>query len=229
MDMRDDNGPTVLGRPTGLLRLALLEVGHRLVARGSATQTEHALDLAHDEIVPLLVDGRGPSASELAERAATRLANSRLIPPKTLGPIEPVPPANVLPGPLGEFATTVQTAMTELGMLVTDNVRDPLSGTGIGTSTYRGRARCTETPEQAIDEMEPGDVLVVRATSPAFNVVLSIAGAVVTADGGPLSHAAVLARELGIPAVVGAHGALDIPDGAMVEVDPVAGIVRILA
>ena len=42
MDMRDDNGPTVLGRPTGLLRLALLELGHRLVARGSATQTDHA-------------------------------------------------------------------------------------------------------------------------------------------------------------------------------------------
>ena len=47
-------------------------------------------------------------------------------------------------------------------------------------------------------------MLVVRATSPAFNAVLAIAGAVVTAEGGPLSHAAVLARELGIPAVVGA-------------------------
>ena len=66
-------------------------------------------------------------------------------------------------------------------------------------------------------------------TTPAYNVVLSIAGAVVTADGGPLSHAAVLARELGIPAVVGAPGALGIPNGSTVEVDPVAGVVRVMA
>ena len=88
--------------------------------------------------------------------------------------------------------------------------------------------RIATTPEQAIDTLEPGDVLVVRATSPAFNAVLSIAGAVVTAEGGPLSHAAVLARELGIPAVVGASGVLDLHDGALVEVDPRVGAVRVL-
>jgi phosphohistidine swiveling domain-containing protein len=43
-----------------------------------------------------------------------------------------------------------------------------------------------------------------------------------------MSHAAVLARELGIPAIIGARGALDIPDGATVEVDPAAGRVRIV-
>ena len=68
----------------------------------------------------------------------------------------------------------------------------------------------------------------VRATSPAFNSVLAIAGAVVTADGGALSHAAVLARELGIPAVIGASGALSIPDGHTIEVDPVGGAVRLV-
>ena len=58
--------------------------------------------------------------------------------------------------------------------------------------------------------------------------MLAIAGAVVTVDGGVLSHAAVLARELGIAAVVGAPEAMTIPDGATVEVDPVEGEVRIL-
>jgi phosphohistidine swiveling domain-containing protein len=43
-----------------------------------------------------------------------------------------------------------------------------------------------------------------------------------------MSHAAVLARELGIPAVIGASGALTIADGALVEVDPVAGVVRVI-
>jgi pyruvate,water dikinase len=79
-----------------------------------------------------------------------------------------------------------------------------------------------------MERLEPGDVLVVRATSPAFNLVLSIAGAVVTVDGGAMSHAAVLSRELGIPAVIGAPGALSIVDGSQIEVDPVAGVVRCL-
>jgi pyruvate,water dikinase len=77
--------------------------------------------------------------------------------------------------------------------------------------------------------MNPGDVLVVRFTTPAYNTVLMIAGAVVTTEGALLSHAAVMARELGIPAVIGAVGALEeIPNGAEVEVDPVAGTVQVL-
>ena len=75
-----------------------------------------------------------------------------------------------------------------------------------------------------------GEVLVVACTTPAYNLVLSFAGAVVTSAGGPMSHAAVIARELGIPAVIGARSALsDIPNGALVEVDPVAGVVRVLS
>jgi phosphohistidine swiveling domain-containing protein len=58
--------------------------------------------------------------------------------------------------------------------------------------------------------------------------VLAMAGAVVTADGGALSHAAVIARELGIPGVIGASGALAIPDQSIVEVDPVTGRVRVV-
>jgi rifampicin phosphotransferase len=230
MDMRDDNGPTVFERPTGILRLGLLELGRRLFAAGRAHRPEHAFELRHDEVGSALTAAphQTATADELAARAAARLAASRLAPPQVLGPIEAAPPARVLPGPLAEFAETVQIALAELGMDGAVHHRDPLTGTGIGTTVYRGRARRAESAEQAIDEMEPGDVLIVRATSPAFNVVLSIAGAVVTADGGPLSHAAVLARELGIPAIVGATGALDIDDGVEVEVDPLAGIVRVL-
>jgi pyruvate,water dikinase len=77
--------------------------------------------------------------------------------------------------------------------------------------------------------MEPGDVLVVPFTTPAYNTVLSLAGAVVCESGGPMSHAAVMARELGIPAVVGAAGAMaEITAGATVEVDPAAGKVRVV-
>ena len=67
-------------------------------------------------------------------------------------------------------------------------------------------------------------------TTPAYNVVLPLCGGLVTTEGGPLSHAAVLARELGLAAVVGASGALlELRDGMEVEVDPVAGEVRLVS
>jgi pyruvate,water dikinase len=105
----------------------------------------------------------------------------------------------------------------------------PLAGTGIGDAPYRGCARVARQAEDAIMRMEAGDVLVTPTTNPAFNAVLAIAGGLVVEEGGLVSHAAVMARELGIPAVVGVAGAVDaIGDGAAVEVDPCAGRVRIL-
>jgi pyruvate,water dikinase len=77
--------------------------------------------------------------------------------------------------------------------------------------------------------MEPGDVLVAPWTAPSFNAVLSIAGGVVVQEGGLLCHAAVMARELGIPAVVGCAGAMTaIHSGDRIEVDPGTGTVRVL-
>ncbi len=82
--------------------------------------------------------------------------------------------------------------------------------------------------DEALERCEPGDVVITRFTAPTFNSVLALAGAVVTEHGGLLCHTAVIARELGIAAVVGVAGALDIEDGAEVEVDPVAGVVSVV-
>jgi pyruvate,water dikinase len=77
--------------------------------------------------------------------------------------------------------------------------------------------------------MEPGDIVVAPYTAPTYNAVLAMAGAIVTEEGGLLCHAAVIARELGIPAVIGAGDAMSrIPDGATIEVDPAGGTVRVL-
>ena len=60
-------------------------------------------------------------------------------------------------------------------------------------------------------------------------MVLTLAGGLVTEEGGPMCHAAVLSRELNLPAVIGVTGALEtIKDGAIVEVDPENNSVRIL-
>jgi rifampicin phosphotransferase len=226
MDMRDDNGPSTYEWPVGLLRRALLAVGRRLVSRGWIANAELALELTPAEAATVL-DRDAPSAAELSRRGHERRALAQLTPPETLGPVEPAPPLDVLPTPLDETVAMVRTALSLMGMAGATRP-ERLMGVGIGTSAYRGRARIAASSEDAIENMEPGDVLVVRVTSPAFNAVLSIAGAVVTTEGGPLSHAAVLARELGIPAVVGAAGALDLADGATVEVDPRVGSVRVV-
>jgi pyruvate,water dikinase len=66
-------------------------------------------------------------------------------------------------------------------------------------------------------------------TAPTYNAVLAMAGGLVTEEGGLLCHAAVIARELGLPAVIGAQDAMSaIPDGATIEVDPLAGEVRLV-
>lgn len=229
MNLRDDNGPTTAEWPMGLVRLALLELGDRLAFAGRVHHRNHALELRIEEITVDLFAAEPPaSADALVARAVERKREEALDAPLLIGPDEPAPPLSVMPASLARMVGMVQLVIAQMGM---DGaaVNSGLHGCGVGTRSVRGRARVADSPEAALDALEPGDILVVRCTTPAYNVVLSLAGGVVTADGGPMSHAAVLARELGIPAVVGARNALiDIPDGAEVEVDPVAGVVRVL-
>jgi rifampicin phosphotransferase len=228
MNLRDDNGPTTAEWPLGLMRMALLEVGRRMVAAGRADSAEDALELRHDEISLSTMTGEGLPAEELCRRRDERHRQRRLDAPLSLGDPEPAPPLELLPKALADHVRMVQIVIEQLGM---GGVRPTsgLVGVGIGDRIVRARACRANSPEEAIERLHRGEVLVVPCTTPAYNSVLMLAGAIVTADGGPLSHAAVLARELGISAVVGARGALtEIPDGAMIDVDPVAGEVRIV-
>ena len=227
-DLRDDNGPITAEWPIGLLRRAMLEVGRRLAATGRLHEVEHAVELDLPEVLALLRDSAStPTADDIARRAARRAEQSALDAPMTLGPEEPPPPVDVLPRGLATATRLVLQAVKAMDAPVD---LPPLSGVGVGDSTYKGRARVAHEPEEALQAMEPGDVLVAPFTNPAYNTVLGIAGAVVVEEGGLLCHAAVMARELHIPAVVGARRALtEIADGDLVEVDPLAGTVRVLA
>ncbi|MFO0000918.1 MAG: PEP-utilizing enzyme [bacterium] len=74
--------------------------------------------------------------------------------------------------------------------------------------------------------LQPGDILVARTTDPGWTPLFLRAGAVVLELGGMLSHAAVVARELGVPAVVNVEGACSrLHDGQVVLVDGSRGIV----
>jgi pyruvate,water dikinase len=74
-----------------------------------------------------------------------------------------------------------------------------------------------------------GDVLVTESTTEAFNILLPLLGGIVTDSGGLLSHSAIVAREYGIPGVVGTrNGTQRIADGARVRVDGDKGEVTVL-
>jgi len=101
-------------------------------------------------------------------------------------------------------------------------LRGQPAGVGWGT----GRA-CVVTCECELSRIAPGDVLVTKVAGPALSAVLPRVAGVVAELGGSTSHLASLARERGIPTVLGVLDATRrIPEGVRVAVDGVAGIVR---
>ena len=227
MDLRDENGPITLEWPFGLVRRAVLELGRRMQRRGLAHTPEQALELALDEIRGAL-GNESPGADELAGRNLWRTTVNIEDAPRKLGNPEPIPPLDILPAALASIAGYIQTVVVETGLDGTPKTAG-LNGYGVGTTPYSGIARLATSAEEAVEQLNPGEVLVVPCTTPAYNMVVGLAGALVTAEGGPLSHAAVIARELGLPGVIGAPRAmLDIRDGQRVEVDPANGVVRVL-
>ena len=90
----------------------------------------------------------------------------------------------------------------------------------------RGAARLVRSIDD-FGKVKPGDILVCRSSNVSWIPLFTIAAAVVTDVGGSLSHAAVVAREFGVPAVVGCGVALStLRDGQLVEVDGDSGTVR---
>jgi pyruvate,water dikinase len=211
-------------------RAALLEVGRRLAGRGAVEEPADAVDLDPDEVRGLLLDGRGPSRAEVTERVRwRRTADYRDMPPLFGPPPAPPVPADWLP----PAARRIQEAVGFMLVAVLQDAARPgtarsVRGLGVSAGSHEGTARVLAGPHE-LGRVQPGDVLVVPSTGPAFNLVLPRLGAIVTDRGGLLSHAAIVAREFGIPAVVGCQDATRVvPDGARVRVDGATGTVTLL-
>lgn len=230
---RDDIRGLCWNWPCGLVRRSLLEAGRRLHAVGRLHEIGHVVELFPDELDRLLRAGSlggadGPSADVLAERAGERDRVEATPPPRQLGEPEAPPPLDALPAAMARAAAAL---MANLGADATPPSAgsDPsgVRGIGIGSAVYRGRACVVRDLMLAFDELEPGDVLIAPFTGPSVNSLLPVIGALVVEEGGAMCHAAIVAREFGLPAVIGAHGATArIPHGAQVEVDPAHGTVR---
>lgn len=130
-----------------------------------------------------------------------------------------------------EWARSVEPAVWSCGELAlavpaSRTGRDVVTGVGGSTGLARGRVRLMGDPYEAVPD---GAVLVSKITDTAWTPLFLTAAAVVTDVGGLLSHAMIVARELGIPAVVDTKVATaELRDGDLVEVDGAAGTVRVL-
>jgi len=188
-------------RANWVLRGLLREYGRRMVEAGAFESAEDVFYLLVDELDALPADVSKLVARRRAEQS--RLAG--VVPPTVIsGSWEP--------------STASSTAL---------GVGDILRGVGVCGGRVRGRVRIVR-PE-TIDDLQPGEILVAEVTDVGYTAAFCYAAAVVTELGGPMSHAAVVAREFGFPCVVDVQGATrSLPSGALIEVDGATGEIHLL-
>ena len=227
--IRDERGVFSDIWASGLMRRAAMAAGHRLAERGRIADAEHVVEADIDEMCAMVGGAAEPSADELAGRYAYRTSHSAKDAPPVLGdpPHPPPDPSGLPPGPQRVMAATG----TALGALFApseaEHEETMLRGIAASGGVYEGPARRVAGPDE-FDRIQKGDVLVTESTTEAFNILLPLLGAIVTDAGGLLSHSAIVAREYGIPGVVGTREATQrIEDGAIVRVDGDAGEVKL--
>jgi pyruvate,water dikinase len=183
-------------------------------------------------------------AASCAHVGRSRIGSSTIAPTLCLDPAQTVELAGLVrrTSELMAMPVEIEWAMDEHGIkllqsrplhLQTGTVPDEawrrhprINGQPAGVGWATGRA-CVVNCECELIRVAPGDVLITKMAGPALAQILSRVAGVVAELGGSTSHLASLARERGIPMVLGALDATErIPDGSMVAVDGVAGVVR---
>jgi rifampicin phosphotransferase len=185
----------------GEVRRLHLDIGRRLVERDQLAIAADVDLLFADELAPTL-QGHGPPRAELLRRRRTLddWAN------------EPARGSDVSDPDVSQDAGWSASSLV---------------GWAASAGTHVGPVRVVHHPDESID---PGDVVVAVTTDSSWVRVFLDAGALIVEQGGPLSHAAIVARELGLPAVVNVPGAVDrFSHGpALVRVDGTTGQISVL-
>jgi len=197
------------------MRSGYLELGRRLAAEGLLATADDVFYLTGDELHRWVHDGVGDAGwfEAVRVRRARRRWQQRLTPP------------DVVPADARVVMFGVDITVLALFGVTSSSPDGGLSGSAVSPGTYTGRARVMHEISQA-GELQRGEVLVVRHLTPAWAPLLARVGAVVADVGGALSHGSVVAREYGVPAVMGTKDATArISSGDVITVDESAGIV----
>jgi phosphoenolpyruvate synthase/pyruvate phosphate dikinase len=209
-----------LGYP--VLRPMLRELGRRFVEAGALAEADDIFWLERAEVehaAGALDRGRALAATLrvtglVRKRKAVWQAEERATPPQQL------PPKGRVMG-IKVDAFLAVSAEEQMGAV--------LKGVAASPGKVTAPARVLLGPEN-FDTMQPGDILVAEMTTPAWTPLFAMAAGIVTDVGGPLSHGSIVAREYGIPAVLGTGVATQrIQSGQVITVDGAAGLVTLSA
>ena len=202
------------------VRLVLIEIGRKLVAAGRLDQPDDVMFLRYNELRALIGSASAIAAGEIvAARRLEREAAQRLHPRDWIGTAT----ASQL-----AFPYLVNWGYPDRFHQQQSDDQRVITGLGASPGTIEGIARVVRTIDE-FDEVRDGDILVCQMTNPAWVVLFTKIAGLVTDTGGTTSHPAVLAREFGIPAVIGTSVATQrIVTGDRLTVDGTTGRVEIL-
>ena len=210
-----------------LLRRMLLELGRRLVDSAVIAEPADVFWLRHQELHSAVEFGlAAPGASAaVAITGADRPVRADAVEERKMlwrGQAKAAAPQLL---PESRWMERAFGSMMPAGSQ--DQPGDVIKGVGASAGRVTAPARVLRGPED-FALMVPGDVLVARITTPAWTSLFAMASAVVTDVGGPLSHSSIVAREYGIPAVLGTGVATQrLASGQRIRVDGDAGTVTI--
>ncbi len=231
--LREDNVLVTDQLPAGLLRRVGLELGRRLAERGVLASAQDAAMLTADELKEALLshaetrEGQGNDLKRTVPRRRAEIAWVRANPgPAMYGPAPgPTPDLRGLPEPARRINEALLWGFEQEVVPPATAADDGLVGIPASPGVYRGRVRVVTSAEY-LWQLRSGEVLVCPTTSPAWMMVFQRAGALVTDVGSTLSHAAIIAREHALPAVVAVpHATSTLQDGEEVIVDGILGTV----
>ena len=195
-------------------RMDMLAAGRILASNQIIDDANDVFLLTIPEVMNALEGERTRMAEAVSDRRDEMEHWAQIEPPSELG--APAPAV---------IAEAINPLFGEVNAIGTDTL---IEGMAASKGVVTARARIINSIAEA-DLLRPGEVLVVETTSPPWTPLFGIAGAIVTDGGGPLSHAAVVAREYAIPAVVGTvSGTRRIRSGQLVKVDGGAGTIELL-
>lgn len=209
----EDHNHYIDQRGFSTLRMPCLALGERLAAQGSIDAAEDVFYVFRSEIDEAAAEPGRRYQALVSERRVERDRWLRTLPPNVIGN--------------GEVRLNARQVSVFGPLEAEPSAAGEVRGMAASAGVVRGTARVVRTLDE-VDRLQRGDILVTYATAPPWTPLFAIASAIVTDAGGPLSHAAVVAREYGIPAVVGTKAATArIEDGMVITVDGTEGVVRI--
>jgi len=195
-----------------VLRRAVLRIGEALVGSGQISQPDDIFFLDKAEVTAALRGDRLPASVDPSARHSTWERQRGLIAPMLIGHVNP-------------FLRRVWESYPRL-MGAVPSERAIVSGTPASPGRATATVRVIHGPDQ-FDELEAGEILVAPLTAPAWTPLFTRAAAVVTDIGSAAAHASIIAREYGIPAVVGCGDATSrLRTGMRVTVDGDTGNVE---